>query len=910
MKKRLTINHMALGSLRTRRKQYLSLAVGIVLAIFFVSSMMIIGQSMNYTMYQNYVRREGTQDAVICDAEEIDPQELIDLGYAKRVGNVTVLGEAQVEAFNDYRFLCVGELDELTATMGGRPLIKGRMPVASDEIAMEQWSLRWIAPGAQIGDEITVTLKSLKVADQFLTKTTERKYSLVGVLADKARNHIYQSSASYLQIPSIIVAHQPIEVGAKPAIHRYVELEENVTLATLQDYLSNIHAHYGGSGHVLPYVYSSFLEMDVILVAIEIIGLVLVLAACLGIVNAFTSLLTDRRSQIGMMRAVGATRKQIRRIFGKEAFLIALVATPFAIGLSVLAMWGLCTASGLFEFYVTIPFIIVCALVSLICVMLSALMPLWGASGISPMQAIRETSLLRAKEKLTIKRQLQFDVPSLLARRHISLYRNKQAGISAIVAVSLVILSLLFIMVDSVVDLQRKQEVKPDYRIGDTYYSSDFIDDEANKPRLSDSDRARIKELPLVREVVGERIISINVLMQEITNYIFSPLSDVPSRYAYLLEPTDPRGMFDGNLDYRQLARDRYHLLLEQQPQDGKVLKTCLFVCDEAMLLRMSEYVYDGRIDIDAINRGEEVVVHAPPEQGFSERDGYGDSHYIDSVHAKSGEKSKVTVANDMFFAGDLLEMNYLYLTNPRVDAEYWSEVSDFTADVERWDGSARIGAVISQEKEATLWLNQGSVITTFAGLAAMGIPNNGYNSLSVYLSETPSEEMGEYLYAELDNISQYFPEVAVEDNIANTMDSRTSALQLIVCGAAVIILFFSICLSMVNNALTNRMRSEKRSIGTMRAVGASLDVIASSYFKQLMIMLCSGFAIGIVLSVAAIGLMLTVGGYGSLSLPIWILIGGELAFVALVLLASMLNLRSRLKGIMKSSIVDNIREL
>ncbi len=44
-------------------------------------------------------------------------------------------------------------------------------------------------------------------------------------------------------------------------------------------------------------------------------------ASCLGIVNAFTANLEERKRQIGLLRAVGATRKQIRGTFGREALI-------------------------------------------------------------------------------------------------------------------------------------------------------------------------------------------------------------------------------------------------------------------------------------------------------------------------------------------------------------------------------------------------------------------------------------------------------------------------------------------------------------------------------------------------------------------------------------------------------------
>ena len=61
---------------------------------------------------------------------------------------------------------------------------------------------------------------------------------------------------------------------------------------------------------------------------------VLALISCIGIINSFSSNLAERRKQIGMMRAVGATRRQIIRIYGREALVISLICAPASILLS------------------------------------------------------------------------------------------------------------------------------------------------------------------------------------------------------------------------------------------------------------------------------------------------------------------------------------------------------------------------------------------------------------------------------------------------------------------------------------------------------------------------------------------------------------------------------------------------
>ena len=84
---------------------------------------------------------------------------------------------------------------------------------------------------------------------------------------------------------------------------------------------------------------------------------------------------------------------------------------------------------------------------------------------------------------------------------------------------------------------------------------------------------------------------------------------------------------------------------------------------------------------------------------------------------------------------------------------------------------------------------------------------------------------MGEYLHEEMENIAQRVPGSYCYDQLQSAQESMQYQRQLLMFAAAFVLLFFAISISMVNNALTNRLRSDKRAIGTLRAVGASMAV-------------------------------------------------------------------------------------
>lgn len=199
-----------------------------------------------------------------------------------------------------------------------------------------------------------------------------------------------------------------------------------------------------------------------------------------------------------------------------------------------------------------------------------------------------------------------------------------------------------------------------------------------------------------------------------------------------------------------------------------------------------------------------------------------------------------------------------------------------------------------------------------------MGFEADGYTGFSVALSGEPDEEMAEYLHDEMESIAQRSTQALFSDQRQETQDSRRSQTQVLMFVIALIVLFFIISVSMVSNALTNRLRADRRAIGTLRAVGASMGDIVESYLRQLAGMMGWGALLGVLIFLFGIEGLYWIGGGGGIGyipylfkkLPWWGLILMECVYLLLIFGVCVLNLRVRLKGVMRAGIVDNIREL
>ncbi|MGI6616168.1 MAG: hypothetical protein ACOX30_09210 [Dethiobacteria bacterium] len=141
---------------------------------------------------------------------------------------------------------------------------------------------------------------------------------------------------------------------------------------------------------------------------------------------------------------------------------------------------------------------------------------------------------------------------------------------------------------------------------------------------------------------------------------------------------------------------------------------------------------------------------------------------------------------------------------------------------------------------------------------------------------------------------------------MALAREQRQVTYGLLIAVSAIMLLFFAICASMINNALSARIRAGRRSIGTLRAVGASNGAIEHSYRWQLLAMFTWGNGSGPGRRTGHLRWIMKTQQDFADFLPIC----SPFSSVALLFGICLLNIRSRVGSIFRSSIVENIREL
>lgn len=200
--------------------------------------------------------------------------------------------------------------------------VAGTTPSSADEIIVSSAIAKLFAidnPLDMLGKKINLTLFISSNAD----KTNLDKKDISGTVAGVIEN---TSSIIYLDISKIqqFGINDYSQVKVKVAtVDKVASVKEKIMELGFQvGSVSDVIAEINGAFRVIQYVLAGF-------------GIIALLVASIGMFNTMTIALLERTKDIGVMKALGARNRDIRRIFIAEAIIIALFGGLLGIALAV-----------------------------------------------------------------------------------------------------------------------------------------------------------------------------------------------------------------------------------------------------------------------------------------------------------------------------------------------------------------------------------------------------------------------------------------------------------------------------------------------------------------------------------------------------------------------------------------------
>lgn len=919
MKKKLTVNTLAFGNLKHRKKQYAIMIIGIILAMVFSSSMILYFFSSYEAMDKEYKDNYGRQD-VICNVDGSGEEVFKDVkekGLAKDYGIAHLLGWVYNE--NEAAGFPVAWLDDKAKEYSNLFFVEGSYPTKDNEIAIEKTMLARLGIDAEVGDEITLNFK-IQDMDDFLNEPVQKTYTLVGIAADKHSNICRFSNNDREYIPAAFVAENTaVDLGGKEKITAYIMAGESQNIYEAEGLLGVLRAddHPDDENNRLNYFHDNPNEQaDFINVLYEsnnlyivILVVALIVAAGVTIINAFNTNLSDRKKQIGMLRAVGTTKKQIFIIFGREAFFISLICVPISIALSYLAVWLIFKISGTeLVMAKSIWVLPISAVIGMAVVMLSALIPLANAAAITPMQAIRDIEKTRKMKTKKIKTQKSFDVSMLLAKRSLAFSKASQISVSVILIATIAFSCLGF----SYISYERANPYgyKFDYLVSDhCSLWSRYSNEKHFAGGFDETEFQDIAAIPYISDAYGQKSICANIQIDEYSDYFkcFNG-SDFKDKLYDEWEGDFTRLNYDSY--YEAFLSEYSDSYLERKKVLGETKETIridLSSYNEQVLEQFKDADIEGEINLDKIASGEEIILLAPQKIEYSVNIGKRGSFSSDKLlDGETPEKDYQIIfsAECPYTVGDML--NVTLATHEDEDDE------GKPLDVELTHKQVRIGAIVSPQAVADAdFIAQEDGFRLITSNQGMNHFMNGvrYNEIYLFADGEVNEDIEKVIQDELEPF-KIQNDAYILSNFEEQQRQQDSNNSIYYSLLALITICFVICASIINNTLSARIRESKKQIGTIRAFGANQADLVKSYFRQMLSMLSvgivSGFAVYTVGFFAVNIYNKSQGRNIDLIFDPWL----TLAFCAVLIVLCTANLWFKVHRETKNSIIENIREL
>lgn len=899
MKKQLTVSRFALGNLRHRRKQYTALIIAVVLAMMFSSGIPFFLQSMMASTEELMAQRYGKAEVIVPGAQDY-PLDTYREYISGDIGYLHVMGHAYTD--REDKGGPIAWIDEPGSALYYQQVSEGRLPEAPGEIAMEQTAMRRMHLDAGLGDTITLQIHPQQGRETG-TAALERQYTLVGILQDRRAQLSYTSPSKealvqYLPESFLSAADR----GSIPCNENLVALYNENHAYSGEELWENFQVQIGyenlleaknGSAHSVAFQVRGDFILPIFLAAL------LAFLSCFAIANAFSQNLQERRKQIGMLRAVGATKRQIVQMFGMEALLLALVCTPLSMALAYFGVKGFALAMGdRFVFLPNLGILLVGGLFGLLCVLLSVLLPLLQIIRLTPMQAIRDTELMRKMTHKRIQSEKQFNVPRLIARRKLQFSRIRQIFICFLLAATTLMSCFLFSGLRSQVIAQSISSDRKDYTVSPFSWSSTsnpFVNPAPNGEFISSGSVQETLSLGQVQRVYEDAQSIVNLQFPGEKPEYFRLLT---LDFAAGTDGLDPQKLSELRGDEllsaseEELLGSVYGDYLTEAGLTGPVTPLWLEGSEPDELMNWLEpQVVEGRIDLEKLNSGTEIILTASARIGYYCKvyaDGGWSMGVLDmnnedqwTAYAKSNAEHILAEADQPYHAGDPLQLTML---------QY-----DEHGNIQRRERTVRIGAIVSA--------GNGRLFTTTEGLRSFGFQVDAYQ-LGVDLVGEITPEEDEQMMLELQAIH---PGKRIMSNYQQEMESRKDFMTNVVGILSLVSVLLTVCICLMNNGINAQLRAGRSTIGTLRAVGASMGDIRKAYILQLLPANILGAALG----GTAFALVLRVmKGFIVNRPPMWLTLLVVLGVFAIVLGCNLLNLHVQMRKLSRYSIVENIREL
>ena len=517
------LNKLTIKNLKLNKKRTIVTIIGIMLSVALVTAVATMYSSAVESLINFAISEKGDFHVAYFDVPKTEIATFQNNRSIETLNLVTNIGYAKIDSKNDYKpYAYVKAFTKEALNNLSINLVEGRLPENSDEILIPTHLKTNGRVTLNVGDIITINVGKRVDSEGYelnqnnplytddneniienIVNTTSMTYKVVGIIERPASNiedysapgytfitycdensigdyvdiyakfyakdlkNVYKVTAGIIGIDPLLYEKYNLKNSSmtEEEYNQYLLQAQKVKYAVdINDNLIDLelnpitNSDVGGLGGV-----------------VLIVIIIIIVASIFCIKNSFDISITEKVKQYGMLRSIGATKKQIKHNVFYEATILGLIGIPLGILCGILASYILVIVSNYFlqdllsnsrklVFSFSFLAIVIAIILGIITIYASAFRSAKKAAKITPIDSIRNSGNIKLNpKKLKTPRIINklFGVGGEISYKNLKRNKKKYRStlISLIVSVSIFIaltsfMSFTFDLVDFELDIQ------------------------------------------------------------------------------------------------------------------------------------------------------------------------------------------------------------------------------------------------------------------------------------------------------------------------------------------------------------------------------------------------------------------------------------------------------------------------
>lgn len=431
---------IAKNNLKQNKSKSILIIITILLSTTLLAAVGMTCVDCSYQNKQRTIKYCGTQHGVYTKIDEKKYEEIKAHADIENTGIVNGLG---IKEYEDETKVGISYIDDKASEFNNMKIIQGRAPNSRNEIMIDEIGLEKLGYEKKINQKIKIDYE-----DNTKKGITSSEFIVSGIMETSEMAKVKK------MFPGVVSKEYMTSTRdmSKENFNVFFKIKgvdnlsgEEIT-AKIEKIAKDLEIPKGSVSVNEDYINTLKPDNEVMMWG-AIISIVVILSSILVIYNIFYLSIVTKVQEFGKLKAIGATKSQIKSIVLKEGMMLSLIAIPVGIALGyiinefILGMIFITDAS-----ISKLPISIGVALISFITVFISLLKPMKVASKVSIIDAIR----YNGEGNCSDKSRKGYENINLKRLSYANLKRNKKRTYVTILSLSLS--GIIFIVMASVMN--------------------------------------------------------------------------------------------------------------------------------------------------------------------------------------------------------------------------------------------------------------------------------------------------------------------------------------------------------------------------------------------------------------------------------------------------------------------------